>query len=117
MESFENSGAMLRGSFERGSFVEGDARINSLLGSMIQPGSMVEQLAGMPTRRIGGGDENSIEDDGIPQVDVYIENVDNSGSGCFNDDEMMQSDVDGTTWSFAGKKNNVNCTKKTNFVF
>lgn len=33
MESFENS-AMLR-SFERGSLIEGDARLNSLLGSMI----------------------------------------------------------------------------------
>ena len=79
MESFENS-AMLR-SFERSSIVEGDARLNSLLGSMIQPGSMVEPVGSGIAKR---GEENSIEeedgmpevddDDGIPQVDVYMEN-------------------------------------------
>ena len=63
MDSFENS-AQFRGSFERGSIVEGDARLNSLLGSMIQPN---ETLVELGTNTIAErGDENSIEADGIP---------------------------------------------------
>ena len=44
-------------------------------GSMVQPGSIVEPAAAM--RR---GDENSIEFDGVPQVENYHEEeVEDSG--------------------------------------
>ena len=73
MESFENTAVNL-GSF-RNSLVEGDARLNSQLGSLIQPGSMTETPNDIGAA-LKWGDENSIEeDDGIPQVDVYIENM------------------------------------------
>ena len=59
MESFEHTAA-LQGSF-RNSLVEDDTRLNSRLGSMIQPGSMVEVETG-PTGGMDGmarwGDEN-----------------------------------------------------------
>lgn len=80
--SFENN---LRGSFERGSMIE-DARMNSLLGSMIQGNqSITEQDFKLSLLR-GGTEENSIEeydeqnntDDGIPEVDVYTESNRNS---------------------------------------
>ena len=94
MESFEHTAA-LQGSF-RNSLVEDDTRLNSRLGSMIQPGSMVEVETG-PTGGMDGiarwGDENSIEEydeDGIPQVDVYVENVERDSG--FNHQEQDSQD-------------------------
>ena len=70
MESFDNSNQI-----GRGSMVESDAILNSRLGSMIQPGSMIERGSMVePTAITRRGDENSIEFDGVPQVDVYHEN-------------------------------------------
>ena len=94
--SFENN---LRGSFERGSLVE-DVRVQSLLGSMIQGNqSITEHEFKMSLQR--RGDENSIEqyneentDDGIPEVDVYMESNRNSLSSKAEDNLLNKNDND-----------------------
>ena len=86
--SFENN---LRDSFQRGSIVE-DARVQSLLGSMIQGNQSITEHE-FKLSLLKRSNENSIEqnnsieieqyneentDDGIPQVDVYVESNRNS---------------------------------------
>ena len=77
-ESFDNSQNQIRGSF-----VDSDAVLNSRLGSMILPGSMVQPgsivLTGSmvePAAFMRRGDENSIEFDGVPMVENYHEEED-----------------------------------------
>ena len=74
-ESFDNSQQI------RGSFVDSDAILNSRLGSMIMPGSMVQPGSIVePAAAMRRGDENSIEFDGVPQVENYHEEeVEDSG--------------------------------------
>ena len=58
----------LRGSFERGSMIELQ-RVQSLMGSMVMPlNDSTEQFNQLEQR------DNSLEeDDGIPEVDTYVE--------------------------------------------
>ena len=55
----------MSGVFDRGSLIE-DARVQSLLGSMVYPGTNTLQT---------GGDENSIEE-GLPETEVYVQDMD-----------------------------------------